>query len=292
MGATASKHVFLYKHKLKGEPWGERGSGGNTIALLLIDPQNDFVLPTGSLSVPGAQADCDRLARAISENKEKISDIFVTLDTHERYHIAHPIFWTNDRGEHPKPFSTITPEDVNGGVWRTTRPAHAAWAKDYVAKLKAGGRFQLTIWPEHCLIGSTGHAVYDPLHQAIHEWEACHQTGTTFVMKGNNAFTEHYSAIKAEVTMPEDPRTYLNTLLIQQLLKYDMVVIAGEALSHCVNFTVRDLVGNISRADLQKVVIVSDGCSPVRGFEAAANKFTTDMAKLGIRFASAAEVFG
>jgi nicotinamidase-related amidase len=52
-----------------------------TIVLLLIDPQIDFH-EGGSLAVPGATADSERIAQMISEHGEEIDEIYVTLDSH------------------------------------------------------------------------------------------------------------------------------------------------------------------------------------------------------------------
>jgi len=277
---------FLYVHELANEKVGAKKT-----CLFLIDPQNDFVLPTGSLSVPGAEADCKRIASLVSNHLPDISEVFITLDTHQKLHIAHPMFWINAKNECPQHFTKITVEDVEKGVWKVENPQHESWALQYVRGLKKGGRFDLVIWPEHCLVGSTGHAVYEPLMNAIHEWELLKKSSPTFIMKGNNAFTEHYSALKAEVPMAGDPSTLLNTALIARLKEYDTVIIAGEALSHCVNFTVRDLVANWPKSERRRLRIVSDGCSSVTGFESAGEAFVADMKKLGITFVTAENAF-
>ena len=62
------------------------------VAVLLIDPQVDFH-PGGSLAIETANDDSDRLAKLIKENEAKITQITVTLDTHQRLHIANPLFW-------------------------------------------------------------------------------------------------------------------------------------------------------------------------------------------------------
>eukprot|EP00966_Prymnesium_polylepis_P120344 2780912-Prymnesium_polylepis.1 len=48
-----------------------------------------------------------------------------------------------------------------------------------------------------------------------------------------------YSAVKAEVVDPADSTTALNLALIDQLqMRQGAIVFAGEAASHCVNYTV------------------------------------------------------
>mmetsp|Transcript_16087 Transcript_16087/g.61361 ORF Transcript_16087/g.61361 Transcript_16087/m.61361 type:complete len:107 (-) Transcript_16087:256-576(-) len=75
-------------------------------ALLLIDPQVDFH-EGGSLAVPGAIEDAQRIAGVIEALGASIDAIYVTLDTHQRTHIAHGLFWEDAEGEHPAPFSII-----------------------------------------------------------------------------------------------------------------------------------------------------------------------------------------
>lgn len=51
-------------------------------ALLIIDPQVDFH-EGGSLGVPGATADTQRLCQFVQQHRDDIDDVFVTLDSHQ-----------------------------------------------------------------------------------------------------------------------------------------------------------------------------------------------------------------
>jgi len=62
----------------------------------------------------------------------------------------------------------------------------------------------------------------------------------------------------------------LNTALIKSLQRTGKLVIVGEALSHCVNFTVRDLVDAWPADRLSDLIILTDCSSPVAGYEAQA----------------------
>lgn len=64
-------------------------------------------------------------------------------------------------------------------------------------------------------------------------------------------------------------RCSLNQSLINVLKHADKVVICGEALSHCVNYTVRDLVDAWPAERIQDLVLLTDCASSVPGFEAA-----------------------
>ena len=136
-------------------------------ALLLIDPQVDFH-PGGSLAIPTANADSDRLAALVAAHAAQISQITVTLDTHQRLHIANPQFWRSGTGDGapPAPFTIIEAADLEAGTWKTARAEHAEWALSYARALDAGGRFKICVWPEHCLIGTPGHAVVPQINEA------------------------------------------------------------------------------------------------------------------------------
>ena len=265
------------------------GDERKSTAMLIIDPQNDFH-PGGTLAVTGSDGDAERISRFIVENALKIDDIFVTLDTHQKLHIAHPMFWVNKNGEEPEPFTIISAADVESGEWSPKAPSNAEHALHYVRGLEAGGRFSLCIWPYHCLVGTVGHAVCPHVQGAIHQWEEDHSTCARYVMKGNNALTEHYSALKAEVKVENDPNTDFNTALFDELRKFDRVLVCGQAKSHCVNFTVRDLVSRWPKDETSKIVLMEDGMSSVTGFEAAGEQFIKDMKAAGLQVVNCGDV--
>merc|ERR1712072_578062 len=101
----------------------------------------------------------------------------------------------------------------------------------------------------------------------------------TWVLKGQNNRTEMYSALKAEVELPDDPATQLNTRLVYELQSSRKVVCCGQAKSHCVNYTVRDLVDVWPNDRVGDIVVLKDGCSSVPGFEKAGSTFEEDMIK-------------
>jgi nicotinamidase/pyrazinamidase len=119
--------------------------------LLIIDPQVDFCDPKGALYVPGAERDMERLAKMVRRTREKLDDIHVTLDSHHRIHIAHPIFWKDSRGNHPPVFTRISRTDVEQGVSTATVPGMYRRALDYLRKLETNGRVEL-IRDAHLLV--------------------------------------------------------------------------------------------------------------------------------------------
>lgn len=247
---------------------------------MIIDPQVDFH-PGGSLGVPGANEDSARIANFIYKFRTQISDIFVTLDSHHKMHIAHASFWTNAAGERPSPFTLIHHADIQSGVWRPRDEKNLAHALAYSKALEDNGRFVLCIWPDHCLIGTPGHAVEANVNAALQHWACEGMTSVHYVHKGMNLLTEMYSAIAADVPVPSDPSTHMNHALLSELNQYKKLVICGQALSHCVNFTTRDILAHW-RGNASDIIVLTDGSSSVPGFEESGSKFLAEMKAAGV----------
>ena len=254
--------------------------------LLIIDPQNDFCDPNGSLFIPGADEDCVRLSAFIDRLKEKLHDIHVTLDSHHYVDIAHPVFWMNSEGKHPDPFTTIEEADVKNGLWKTTNPQFQCRAEAYVSSLAANQRYALCIWPPHCLIGTKGHNVVVRVSNSLGEWEKSQFAMVDYVTKGSNFWTEHYSAVQADVPDPDDPGTMLNTRLIEALEDSEMIIISGQASSHCVANTVTDIANNFGEENVKKFIYMDDLSSPVPGFEQLEEDFLKQMTGRGMQRAT------
>lgn len=255
------------------------------VCLLTIDPQVDFC-DGGALPVTGATKDMERLAAMIDKHGNDIDSIQITMDSHYHYHIAHACFWQDSKGNHPPHISkgvTVIDEDaITSGQWRPTNPALKDWALHYVQQLATNKRYALVIWPDHCIIGSKGQLIHPIFFDAVNRWETRFTTIAPRTTKGSNFKTEHYSAVKADVPDPEDEGTRLNGRLVSTLKKYDIILISGEALSHCVNFTVSDAAAEFSEEQVKKFVLLEDACSNVPGFETQGKDFVDNMVKKGM----------
>jgi len=273
--------------------------------LLVIDPQNDFcdlpadyrpISPTtqievaSALPVAGAHADMLRLAEFINKGVKGFSDLSLTLDSHHLLDIAHPTMWMNANGSPVTPFTAITSADIRAGKYITRNPALMPRALAYTDTLEATGRYTLFIWPVHCEIGSWGHNVHADVREAYNRWEAAEIGIVNKVTKGSNPWTEHYSAVMAEVPDPADPSTQLNTGLIHILAQSDVVYIAGEASSHCVKATTEHIAANFDPVHLSKLVLLTDCMSAVTGFEAQHDSFFKDMSNRGVQLAKSTDV--
>jgi nicotinamidase-related amidase len=258
-----------------------------TNTLLIIDPQNDFCDPNGALYVHGANDDCLRLTAMIERLGAQLSSIHVTMDTHHVFHIAHPIFWVDKKNNHPAPYTIITSDALKSGEWRASVSMYQHYAEEYVATLEKTGKYSLCIWPPHCLIGSRGHDIYDVLSASLIAWEnAVPGRIVDYTYKGSNVRTEHYSAIRAEVSDAADPGSRTNFALIERLKSADNIAIAGEALSHCVANTVRDLITCIPA---EKLIVLTDVSSNVTGFEHLGTEFMKEIESIGVRLMTSVE---
>jgi len=260
------------------------------VHLLVIDPQVDFCDPKGALFVPGADEDMQRLAAFVKRVQDKLTSIHVTLDSHHFVDVAHPIFWRDANGKQPDPFTIISADDVRNGVWKTKRPSWQKRGQAYVEELEKNGRYPLCIWPPHCLIGSPGTQVMPCFFEALTEWSKTSLKTIGWVTKGSNPLTEHYSGIQADVPDPRDPSTQINTGLIDVLTTADVILIAGEASSHCLANTVRDIANNFGDDSyVQKLWLLEDAASPVPTFEQFAEDFVKEMTGRGMKLTKTTE---
>jgi len=264
--------------------WTKRDNGGT--ALWIIDPQNDFH-PGGSLAIPTADADALRIARLIEERRDDIDEIVVSMDTHQSMHIAHAVFWKDPEGNHPAPFTRISLEDVKDGKWHTSVPEYQSIGEEYLRRLEKKGKYRLCIWPPHCLKGTPGHCVTPPIMAALNDWAAARQRTIRWMDKGENIFTEMYSALRAEVPT-EDSRTRLNRPAIGFLRKFDRIIVCGQAQSHCVPCSTYDLLSTFTD-HFERVTVLRDGSSPVPGCEKMGAEFLEDMERRGVRVLTVAE---
>ena len=238
--------------------------------LLIIDPQNDFCDPRGSLFVPGASEDMQRLAGFIGQAQSELSEVVITLDSHPTVAIERPTFWKRGDGGPVAPFTQITHSQVAAAEYVPIDPSFLPQVLAYLRALESQGRYKLMIWPVHCVIGAWGHNIHGSVLDAVAQWERRVQRGAFKVLKGQNPLTEQYSAVRAEVPSNDDPRTQTNHELIEKCRPSGLLLVAGEAASHCVAATLEHLFEEFSDEEIRRVVLLEDCTSPVGGFESHA----------------------
>ena len=251
--------------------------------LMLIDVQNTFCIPefelyVGGRSGRGATEDNTRLTEFIFRNLANITHITATMDTHKTMQVFHAIFFIDQDGNHPSPYSDIHVADLKSGTW-TFNPALAPqfgiapeygqqMMLHYAEALEKKGKYALTIWPYHAMLGGIGHALVSAVEEALFFHSIARNTQYDIEIKGDKPFTENYSVVGPEVLtgpMGETLGTH-NTKFIEQLQQFDKLIIAGQAKSHCVAWTVQDLLNDINAIDpelAKKVYLLEDCTSPV-----------------------------
>lgn len=259
-------------------------SDSTRVGLLLVDIQNTFCMPDFELFVAGksgngAVEDNGRLCEFIYRNLGSITEIMATMDTHTAMQIFHPVFWINDNGEHPQPMAQISADEVEQGVWKVN-PAiaprvagkDAQWlqryALHYAQSLNFESKYPLIIWPYHAIEGGIGHALVSAIEEACYFHNFARERQTHFEMKGDNPLTENYSALRPEVQKDQEGNAIAdpNQAFLDKLLSFDALVVAGQAKSHCVAWTLNDLLSEIQARDpqlAQKVYLLEDCTSAV-----------------------------
>jgi len=260
---------------------------GEETLLLAIDMQNSF-MEKGSLGVPGSHGDVERLCRFIYSNTDRISDIMLSLDAHDPMQIFHPIWWKDDSGNVPKPFTVITANDMKSGKWNSVVSFEDSL--NYVENLERLGKKQLTIWPYHCIKGTIGQSLECMFSNLIYFFSTARRIFITTVLKGEDPFSEMYGIFKPEYSKIG----FVNVKLLKSIEKYQKIFIAGEASSHCVLESVKQITefyGEDNRIT-SRVHILTDCMSPIPGFESGTElEFLALAEKYGIRLVKSTDAF-
>jgi nicotinamidase-related amidase len=248
------------------------------VCVVAVDVQNTFCIPGFELFVPGAVDDNRRLCEFVYRNLATITQVVPSLDTHRLMQVFHASWLVDEHGEHPGPYTVVSAEDVETGRWRVNDAAARALGIDvtyarrhlahYTRRLAQGGKYDLTVWPYHALLGGIGHALVPAVEEAVFFHMIARFSQPSFEVKGDNPLTEHYSMLGPEITEGPDDETIAgrSDRLIEQLSHYDAIVVAGQAKSHCVAWTIDDLLERDEereRALAPRTYLLEDCTSPV-----------------------------
>ena len=295
--------------------------------LVIIDPENDFLAsgnepdewPTpyggkraGALCVAGADKEAIIVANMIEQ--VEFGSITPTLDKHHPNDCAHNTSWRDQNGNSPAPFTIVSHEDIVNhiyvprfafGVWEGKVISAYDWALKYTKALADRGRNPLCLWPEHCIIDTWGSCIYYPIQEALNNWERRTGKWIDYVSKGQWPFTEHYSAIVADVPDGTRPETQMNVNTLKNVSRSKWIVWTGWAGSHCLKWTALDAVNYFEPDDDQKrqgkknefiakSIFVEDACAPVGNvpggpdFAQWRNDFLSEVSNRGARIEKAA----
>ena len=239
--------------------------------LLIIDPQNDFCdIDGAALPVSGANDDLRRLAGFIEAHQASIDGITVTLDSHASVAVERTTFWLSRDGDPVAPFTFITAADVAAGTYKPRDTSLTPQVLGMLGQLAAAGKPGMVVWPVHCVTGTWGHNIHTDVARSLAAWEMTHQRAVTKVLKGEYPLSEHFGVFEADAPVASVPGTQFNRSLAASLASgADLVVIAGEASSHCVAASHDQFMRFLAKspAFAPRVVLLRDCMSPVAGFE-------------------------
>ena len=256
------------------------------VGVLIIDAQNDFcenkgpLGQKGSLYIEGSTEDMNRGAQFILNNRDRIKQIYASFDVHSRMQIFHPAWWIEKAtGKNPDPLTLITLEGIDNGDFVAV--IEQEWSREYVRLLEEQGEFKLLIWPYHCLQGTWGSLMNASVTYAIEEWQFNY--GSSVVLetlnKGWVPGYEYFGIFKPQIQTQGDTYTWFNKDFVEKLDQHDVIYIFGEAQSHCVGLSIKQLLveangdgttssyRDLSSRLLSKIVLLSDCMSDVEGYE-------------------------
>lgn len=195
---------------------------------LIIDPQYDFVDKLGKLYVKGADTAIENIAQFLVKNRDCFKDVVITQDTHQRFHISSQWFWDDK----VKPGTVITKEDIKSAKYI---PLATRDEIDYDLMFEGIDKYgPITIWPSHCLEGTSGQSIPLKLMREVNNWGIRKRRSYIIQKKGDIPVLESFSALTEE-----------NILGVKQFWrnqKYDKVYICGFAKDYCVAYTVADMI--------------------------------------------------
>lgn len=255
--------------------------------LLCIDVQKDFI-EGGALAVPGSIGDVERITRFIYNNMEGITDIMCSMDTHYPFHIFFPSWWRDADGNTPKPYTEITYDDVSNGIWRPII-GDLQDSLTYLQKLEEKSKKKLCIWTYHCIHGTEGFDLENEFAKMVYYHATARKTIPRILHKGTDFYSEMYGIIKPEYSK----KNIKNTKVLNALQNYDEIYVVGEAASHCLMESVKQIAEEYAtRPEItSKITILEDCTSPIGGYEQMTQK-AFDMFKrnYGIKFAKSTDI--
>ena len=185
------------------------------VCLVLVDVQNTFCVPDFELFVAGGPgrarwtttAGCASSCTATSTRSRRSCRPWTPTRPSRSFT---PSISIDENGRHPSVHARFA-EDVERGRWRvnpkrgprasgsTPSTRSGTWSTTR-GSLERGGKYSLTVWPYHALLGGIGHALVSAVEEAVFFHAIARASQPQFQVKGSNPLTEHYSVLGPEVT--------------------------------------------------------------------------------------------
>ena len=150
----------------------------------------------------------------------------------------------------------VSAADVERGVWGAADPAKSSRrSSTYVQRARGEGRFQLTIWPYHAMLGGIGHALVSAVEEAVFFHGIARDARPPSRSRGTTR--------TPSTTRRSGPRSAAGGTrrsIAAARAASTTVVIAGQAKSHCVAWTIEDLLDDVPA---ERVYLLEDCTSPV-----------------------------
>lgn len=267
---------FMDKNKIKPS-----STDKYKIALFMIDIQNSFSDPDGSLFVPGAVEDNTNIIKFLYKNIDKITECIASMDTHLPFQIFNSTWWIDTKtGKHPEPMTLISSKDINDGKYKPLfQPEESL---KYCEELERLGKKTLLIWPFHTMLGSVSHCLNSSIYEAILAHSTIRQSQPNLVQKGSVPNSENYSVFAPEIERPSEPNGEFNESFFNSLMDFDRIYICGEAKSHCVMETLQDINKKLKgdKESLSKFYLMEDCTSPVPAMKDDEGNITVDFPRI------------
>lgn len=277
-----------------------------------FDPNAYEEVVSGRLSVPGAILDTMRGIEFDIRNMQYISAHALSIDTHgiepsvfdtaryvARYDYTFPVNNPDDpdevpytvrRGEHPRDYTAVTAEMI----WHKEKNANGLWWPvldqdenfDYGQKLKEKRGTPIVTWPRHCTRFTPGQSIDQAVWACIVLHALLRRIEPLIFMKGLTRKSEYYGILGPEVIIAGDTNAQMNLPGLQLYTQFDIIIIDGQAGSHCVLRTVQQLFEYIMEKapdQISKLIVVKDGVSCIPGYETETEAAYIEMEKRGLR---------
>jgi nicotinamidase-related amidase len=144
--------------------------------------------------------------------------------------------------------------------------------------LEQDGKKTLVVWPYHCIQGTTGCSLDNQFSNMVYFHSVAKKSIPITIVKGQDPLSEMYGIIRPEY----DTKGYVNIAFLNLLANYDMIIIGGEAKSHCVLETIKQILEHFANQPeiTNKIYILEDCMSSIPGFEDITNATFDDFRKI------------